>query len=125
MVGNVSLDCGFKFRDRPEKASTNAVFADVPEKTFHHIEPGGTGGSEVGVGQADLVSVLQQPRPQGLLQSDRRPDDRLRDVLVRILLTQILTPMLTHDVPPSHEGMRPTIVRCSSSFSFSPRASAS
>ena len=47
MHGDVIVDGRFEVSEAGEHAATNALVGDVSEETLDHIQPGGTGGSEI------------------------------------------------------------------------------
>ena len=71
------------------------------------------------MGQADLVSVLQESGPQCLLESDCCTDDRLGYVPMRVILAPIFSPVPTHSLSPPKEEMRSTLAGDSVFFLFS------
>src|SRR5208282_4731706 len=87
------------------------IQADLPEGLMT-IEP-------ECMGQADLVSVLQESGPQCLLESDCCTDDRLGYVPMRVILAPIFSPVPTHSLSPPKEEMRSTLAGDSVFFLFS------
>jgi len=56
-----------------------------------------------GMGQAKLVGILQESRPQGALNLDRCPDDGLGDFLMGIVIALMFPPKPRHTPSFGHE----------------------
>jgi len=87
MVRDVGLHGSFELWDRSKNASADAVLGDVPEKTFHHIEPRGTGGREVDM---DPRVLLQPGFDRRVLMGGVIVADDLQGELLRRLTVQPL-----------------------------------